>query len=108
MTLHHLVYVWEEHAPHLGGIVQSRRAGASRRKSVEGSRDPVDEGTALGVIVVLDYGIGNLGSAYRALRAVGRDARIVHHPDEAVDARESCFPESATSAPVPTRFAGAV
>ena len=44
------------------------------------------------MIAVLDYGIGNLGSAYRALRAVGRDARIVHHPDEAVDAKGVVLP----------------
>jgi imidazole glycerol-phosphate synthase subunit HisH len=44
------------------------------------------------VIAVLDYGIGNLGSAFRALRAIGRDAWIVRHRDEAVDASGVVLP----------------
>lgn len=32
------------------------------------------------MIAVIDYGIGNLGSAYKALRALGVDAELVDHP----------------------------
>ncbi|MGA8295438.1 MAG: imidazole glycerol phosphate synthase subunit HisH [Acidimicrobiales bacterium] len=35
------------------------------------------------MIVVLDYGIGNLASAHRALRHIGADARLVREPAEA-------------------------
>jgi glutamine amidotransferase len=35
------------------------------------------------VIAVLDYGIGNLASAAKALRATGADAVLTGDPDEA-------------------------
>jgi glutamine amidotransferase len=35
------------------------------------------------VIAVLDYGIGNLRSAEKALQHLGADARLVADPDEA-------------------------
>ena len=35
------------------------------------------------MIAVLDYGIGNLRSAEKALLAVGADARLVDDPDAA-------------------------
>jgi len=38
------------------------------------------------VIAVLDYGIGNLRSAEKALQRVGADARLVDDPDEAAGA----------------------
>jgi len=38
------------------------------------------------VIAVLDYGIGNLRSAEKALQKIGGDARLVTDPDEAADA----------------------
>ena len=38
------------------------------------------------MIAVLDYGIGNLRSAEKALLAVGADARLVDDPDAAADA----------------------
>jgi len=38
------------------------------------------------VIAVLDYGIGNLRSAEKALQRVGADARLVDDPDLAADA----------------------
>jgi glutamine amidotransferase len=38
------------------------------------------------VIAVLDYGIGNLRSAEKALQRVGADARLVDDPDEAATA----------------------
>ena len=38
------------------------------------------------MIAVLDYGIGNLRSAQKALQRVGADARLVTDPDDARDA----------------------
>lgn len=38
------------------------------------------------MIAVLDYGIGNLRSAQKALQAVGADARLVTDPDDAAGA----------------------
>src|ERR1700722_3663155 len=38
------------------------------------------------MIAVLDYGIGNLGSAHKALVHLGADARLVTDPDHAADA----------------------
>lgn len=38
------------------------------------------------MIAVLDYGIGNLRSAEKALQRVGADARLVDRPDDAADA----------------------
>jgi len=38
------------------------------------------------LIAVLDYGIGNLRSAEKALQRVGADARLVDDPDAAADA----------------------
>jgi glutamine amidotransferase len=44
------------------------------------------------VIAVLDYGIGNLRSAEKALQHVGGDARLVTAPDEARDADAVVLP----------------
>jgi imidazole glycerol-phosphate synthase subunit HisH len=44
------------------------------------------------VIAVLDYGIGNLRSAEKALQHVGGDARLVTSPDEARDADAVVLP----------------
>jgi glutamine amidotransferase len=44
------------------------------------------------VIAVLDYGIGNLRSAEKALQRVGADARLVHDPDAAADAAGVVLP----------------
>jgi glutamine amidotransferase len=44
------------------------------------------------VIAVLDYGIGNLGSAEKALRKVGAEARLVEHPDDAEGAAGVVLP----------------
>ncbi|MGH8994821.1 MAG: imidazole glycerol phosphate synthase subunit HisH [Acidimicrobiales bacterium] len=41
---------------------------------------------ATGTIAVLDYGIGNLASAHRALLHLGADARLVRDPEAAADA----------------------
>jgi glutamine amidotransferase len=45
-----------------------------------------------GRIAVLDYGIGNLRSAEKALQHVGGDARLVTSPDEARDADAVVLP----------------
>jgi imidazole glycerol-phosphate synthase subunit HisH len=44
------------------------------------------------MIAVLDYGIGNLRSAERALVHLGADARLVTDPDEAADATGVVLP----------------
>jgi glutamine amidotransferase len=44
------------------------------------------------LIAVLDYGIGNLRSAEKALQRVGADARLVTDPDEAADAAGIVLP----------------
>jgi imidazole glycerol-phosphate synthase subunit HisH len=44
------------------------------------------------VIAVLDYGIGNLRSAEKALQHVGADARLVSDPDEAAAASAVVLP----------------
>ncbi len=44
------------------------------------------------MIAVLDYGIGNLRSAERALVHLGADARLVTDPDDAVDAAGIVLP----------------
>ena len=61
---------------------------------VEGGGVPSTKGTLgaargvtwTGVIAVLDYGIGNLRSAEKALVHLGADARLVTDPDEAAGA----------------------
>ncbi len=44
------------------------------------------------MIAVLDYGIGNLRSAEKALQHVGADALLVSDPDEAADATAVVLP----------------
>jgi glutamine amidotransferase len=44
------------------------------------------------MIAVLDYGIGNLRSAEKALVHLGADARLVTDPDDAADARGVVLP----------------
>lgn len=44
------------------------------------------------MIAVLDYGIGNLASAQKALVAVGGDAQLVTHPDQAMHADAVVLP----------------
>jgi len=44
------------------------------------------------VIAVLDYGIGNLRSAEKALQRIGADARLVADPDEAAAADAVVLP----------------
>jgi imidazoleglycerol-phosphate dehydratase len=49
---------------------------------VEGAGVPSTKGT-LGTIAVLDYGIGNLASAHKALVHLGAQARLVTRPEDA-------------------------
>ena len=44
------------------------------------------------MIAVLDYGIGNLRSAEKALQHLGADARLVDDPDEAASATGMVLP----------------
>jgi len=44
------------------------------------------------LIAVLDYGIGNLRSAEKALQSLGADANLVGDPDEASDASAVVLP----------------
>ena len=44
------------------------------------------------MLAVLDYGIGNLRSAQKALQHVGADARLVSDPDAAIDAQGIVLP----------------
>jgi glutamine amidotransferase len=44
------------------------------------------------VLAVVDYGIGNLRSAERALREVGADARLIQDPDEVARAAGVVLP----------------
>ena len=48
--------------------------------------------TVDGGIAVLDYGIGNLGSAHKALVHLGADARLVSDPADAADAAGVVLP----------------
>jgi len=48
--------------------------------------------TVDGGIAVLDYGIGNLGSAYKAFVHLGADARLVSDPDDAAGAAGGVLP----------------
>jgi glutamine amidotransferase len=48
--------------------------------------------SASGTIAVLDYGIGNLASAHRALVHLGADARLVQDPDDATGAAGVVLP----------------
>ena len=58
---------------------------------IEGGGVPSTKGM-LGMIAVLDYGIGNLRSAEKALQHVGADARLVTDPDEADGAAAVVLP----------------
>src|SRR5207245_10941057 len=67
--------------PRARGVVQGRRPGPARRGPRRGRRRPVDQGRAVDVIAVLDYGIGNLRSAQKALERVGADAVLTDDPE---------------------------
>ena len=94
---HHIVEAsFKAVARCLRGTPSGSRAAASRPPRAR--CDP----PARPVIAVLDYGIGNLRSAEKALQHVGADARLVADPDEAAGGRRrSCCPEWAPSAGAP-------
>ncbi len=66
----------QEHAPHAGGELQGGGPLPPRRGAGRGGWRPVHQGqpvtAASARIAVLDYGIGNLRSAEKALQHVGR------------------------------------
>ena len=72
------------------GVARALRDAVRRR----GRGHPVHQGHACdggraartAVIAVLDYGIGNLRSAEKALQHLGADARLVDDPDRAAEA----------------------
>src|SRR5205085_12446603 len=65
-------------------------SGPARRGADRGCRGAVDQRDA--VIAVLDYGIGNLRSAEKALQRVGADARLVTSAAEAEGAAGVVLP----------------
>ena len=79
-----------QHPSHPRGRVQGRGALPARRGADRGRRRAVDQGHAL--IAVLDYGIGNLRSAEKALQRVGADARLVSSVDDAAGAAGVVLP----------------
>ncbi len=85
----------QEHAPHARGELQGRRPVPARRRAGRGSRRALDQGqpvTSGPRIAVLDYGIGNLRSAEKALQHVGAAARLVTDPAEAAAADALVLP----------------
>ncbi len=86
----------QEHPSHPRGLLQGRGPGSARRHSGGGHRYPLDQGVALSArqasIAVLDYGIGNLRSAEKALQHVGADARLTSDPADARSADAVVLP----------------
>ena len=86
----------QEHPPHRRGVLQGGGPGPAGRGAPRGRRHPLDQGdpvisradpigsepAGLGrpVIAVLDYGIGNLRSAEKALQHLGADAASGRRP----------------------------
>ena len=74
-----------QHPPHRGGRLQGGRPGRCatrcgwRETESPRPRDRCERGSP-GTIAVLDYGIGNLASAHRALVHLGARARLVARP----------------------------
>ena len=85
MTLHVRMPQRSQHAPHRRGDVQVRGPLPARRGRGRGRCPPVDQGhpVAAGhVLAVIDYGIGNLRSAVKAMGHVGERPRWSTDPDE--------------------------
>ena len=79
VTLHMRSVTRQERPPRDRGVVQGRRARAARRGEGRGRRRAVDQGNVVELtmtIAVVDYGIGNLRSAEKALQHLGADARL--------------------------------
>ena len=101
----------QEHAPHARGQLQGGRPVPARRRARRGGWHPLHQGqpvTAAPRIAVLDYGIGNLRSAEKALQHVGAAARLVDDPGRSPGPMRWCCPASVPSAPAPGRCAKAV
>ncbi len=71
------------------GAAQAGRAGEGAGGG-DGTRAGI--GRTADVIAVLDYGIGNLRSAEKALQHVGGDARLVAEPEDALGASGVVLP----------------
>ena len=75
-----------QHPPHPRGQLQGRGPGPARRRAHRGRRTcrpprgRCEHSDAAPGIAVLDYGIGNLRSAEKALQHVGADARADQRP----------------------------
>src|SRR4030095_2868884 len=73
---------WPQRPPHHRGHVQGAGPLPAGRGACGGRDGSVDEGSAVNsadprpLVAVLDYGIGNLRSAEKALVHVGADARL--------------------------------
>ena len=96
ITLHVSLRVGPQHPPHHRGDVQGprplpARRGACRRRR---PRSAVDEGCVVTapLIAVVDYGIGNLHSAQKALARLGADARLTDDPALIADAAAVVLP----------------
>ena len=74
----------EEHPPHARGQLQGGRPLPARRGARRGRWHSVDQGELVSGrrVAVLDYGIGNLRSAEKALQHVGAAARLVTDASE--------------------------
>src|SRR5690606_17004438 len=76
-----------QRAPHRRGDVQGTRPLAARRRSGRRpGRRAVHQGRAVSaparpLVAVLDYGIGNVHSARKALEKMGSDARLTDDPE---------------------------
>lgn len=70
--------------------------GAPARRAPEADGDRPGAGD---LIAVLDYGIGNLRSAEKALQHLGAPARLVQDPDEVASARGVVLPGVGAFAP---------
>ncbi len=89
ITLHIRLRIGQEHPPHRRGLVQGGGPGPAGRRPPRGRRHPLHQGHVVtgrrpvappSVIAVLDYGIGNLRSAEKALQHLGADAQLVDDP----------------------------
>src|SRR5204862_7002014 len=75
----------EERSPRDRGVVQGRGPRATRCGEGRRWRRALDQGNAVRLtmnIAVVDYGIGNLRSAEKALTQLGADARLTAAADE--------------------------
>ena len=83
LTVHLDARGGHERAPHDRGAVQGVRARAARGGRARPDRDrrAVDEGHAHRVIAIVDYGMGNRRSVFKALERVGGEPELTRDPD---------------------------